>query len=119
MTFDKILGWKKAKRSRHPRLRLRATTVSEDFSSLGLQYVPIAPFHIDVVADSGAQSCVWGLTPFLNVGFKKSDLLDVNHCLRSANKSPIKLDGVIILRLGGNKIRQQDKTRQDILFSTN
>ena len=36
MTFDRILGWQKAKKPCHPRLRLRATTEKTDYYSLGL-----------------------------------------------------------------------------------
>ena len=60
VTFDKILGWQRAARPRHPRIRVRATTEEDHYASLGLPHVRIAPFHIDVVTDSGAQSCVWG-----------------------------------------------------------
>ena len=101
VTFNSIIGWQKAKRPRHPRLRLRATTVQSDYESLGLVYTKIAPFYIDVVTDSGAQSCVWSLKAFLSYGFKTTDLVPVDHTMRAANRLPIKIEGAIILRMSG------------------
>ena len=97
MTFDSIIGWKNAKRPRHPRLRLQAATVKSDYESLGLIYTKIAPFHIDVVTGSGAQSCIW----VLSCEFKTTDLIPVDHTMRAVNRLPIKIEGAIILRLSG------------------
>ena len=101
MTFDRILGWQKAKKPSHPRLRLRVTTEKTDYCSLGLNHVSITPFHIDVVTDSGAQSCVWSLKGFILSGFKMTDLIPIEHSMAAANKSPIKVEGAIVLRLSG------------------
>ena len=102
MTFDRILGWQKAKKPCHPRLRLRATTEKTDYYSLGLnKFVSITPFHIDVVTDSGAQACVWSLKGFILSGFKTSDLIPIKHSMAAANKLPIKIEGAIVLRLSG------------------
>ena len=49
-------GWDKATSLVHPVLRLRVSTDSNDYSQLNLRPVPVAPKHIDVVADTGAQS---------------------------------------------------------------
>ena len=86
MTFDQIIGWQKAKKPCHPRLQLRVTTEQSDYMSLGTSFVSITPFHIDVVTDSGAQSCVWSLRGFILAGFKKSDLIPIKHSMTAANK---------------------------------
>ena len=101
MTFDQIIGWQKAKKPCHARLQLRVTTEKSDYISLGTNFVSITPFHIDVVTDSGAQSCVWSLRGFTLSGFKKSDLIPIKHSMTAANKLPIKIEGAIILRLSG------------------
>ena len=101
MTFDQIIGWQKAKKPCHPRLQLRVTTEQSDYISLGTSFVSITPFHIDVVTDSGAQSCVWSLRGFILAGFKKSDLIPIKHSMTAANKLPIKIEGAIIIRLSG------------------
>ena len=80
---------------------MRAATVKSDYESLGLIYTNIALFHIDVVTDSGAQSCIWALKTFLICRFKTTDLIPVDHTMRAANRLPIKIEGAIILRLSG------------------
>ena len=100
--FSSDLGWKNAQKQQHPRLRLRITTKEEDYHALGIRNFPkIAPSHINVVTDSGAQSCLWGLRPFLNCGFKVTDLVKVDHRMCAANKMPIKISGAIVLRMDG------------------
>ena len=64
-------------------------------------YPTIAPKHIEVIADSGAQSCLWSKEEFLASGFSKRDLLPVRHTMKAANLAPIKIVGAIFLRLSG------------------
>lgn len=94
-------GWKKATSFSHPTLRLRMTTNDDDYAELGVSSPRIAPKHIDVIADSGAQSCLWSRREFLRSGFKMDDLIDVHHSMEAANNAPIQIDGAIILRLSG------------------
>jgi len=51
-------GWKKAALLSHPTLRLRISTLEEDYDHLNLTPAKISPKQVDVVADSGAQSCL-------------------------------------------------------------
>ena len=52
-------GWKRASSMDHPKLRLRLTTDKLDFEHFKARFPKIQPKHIEVVADSGAQSCPW------------------------------------------------------------
>ena len=54
------------------------------------------------MADSGAQSCFWSYKKFIASGFSDSDLIPVSKDLVAANKSPINLACVVILRLQGH-----------------
>ena len=56
---------------------------------------------ITVVVDSGAQSCLWSRQECLKFGFSMNDLIPVVHKMKSANCSPIRIDGAIILRMSG------------------
>lgn len=49
-------GWERASSLSHPCLRVRLTTNADDYKQLGVPQPVIAPKHIDVIADSGAQS---------------------------------------------------------------
>ena len=103
--FDGELGWQTAKRQHHPRVRLRATTSKDDYEALGISFPRIAASYVDVVTDSGAQSCLMGMQLFVKCGFKVSDLVEVDHGMCAANKVPIKILGAIILRLDGRSRR--------------
>lgn len=94
-------GWKRATSLSHPSLRLRITTIEEDYNYLGMTPAKMSPKHIDVIADSGAQSCLWSRKEFLKCGFNLSDLIEVHHTMEAANAAPIKIDGAILLRLSG------------------
>ena len=52
-------GWQKASAFKHPTVRLRIETNKDDYIKFGIAYPRIAPKHIDVIVDSGAQSCLW------------------------------------------------------------
>ena len=49
--------------------------------------------NVQGVADSGAQSNLWGLKEFEQAGFKQSDLKPVTIKVRAANKNPINIIG--------------------------
>ena len=97
-------GWKKVLSFTHPTLRLRISTCKEDYLDFGIMHPKIAAKHIDVVADSGAQSCLWSRKEFLKSGFSMKDLIHVHHTMKAANTAPISIDGAIIIRLSGNSM---------------
>ena len=94
-------GWQRASALSHPSLRLRITTCQEDYDKFGITYPRIQPKHIDVVVDSGAQSCLWSRRSFLRSGFTQKDLIPVRHRMKAANTAPITIDGAILIRLSG------------------
>ena len=94
-------GWGRANSLKHPTVCLKVSTAVDDYLQLGYRYVPIVPKSIDVVADSGAQSCLWSRKLYLRCGFVMEDLIPVNHNMKAANKAPIEIDGAILLRLAG------------------
>ena len=94
-------GWKQISAPSHPQMRLRLTTRADDYSEFGIAFPKIKAKHIDVVVDSGAQSCLWSRESFLKAGFCMKDLIPVKHNLKAANTMPIKIDGAILIRLSG------------------
>ena len=71
-------GWQRASALSHPSLRLRMTTCQEDYDKFGITYPRIQLKHVEVVVDSGAQSCLWSRRSFLRSGFTQKDLIPVN-----------------------------------------
>ena len=85
----------------HPTLRLRISTDAEDYDQLGVDTPDITPSYETAVTDTGAQSCLWGLTNFYRAGFKDSDLIPVKRTMVAANRERIKISGAILLRVSG------------------
>ena len=79
-------GWERATSLSHPALRLRISTLKEDYIHLGMSPATISPKHIDVVADSGAQSCLWSRREFLKSGFNLADLIKAHHTMEAAKR---------------------------------
>ena len=93
--------WHKSQFLNHPKVQLQLSVVASDYRAFHHHCPTITPKHITALADSGAQSCLWSMNNFLAVGFQKSDLLPVSVDLVAANKSPITIEGAILLRLQG------------------
>ena len=62
----------------------------------------VNPVTISAMADTGAQSCLWSMDAFLAAGFLLSDLIPVKIDLVAANKSPIRIEGAIVVRLSAD-----------------
>ena len=94
-------GWSKVSSLNHPKLRVRITTDKDDYAKMGFRQPIISPKYLDVVTDSGAQSCLWSRKEFLSSGFSVKDLIPVRHTMRAANCVSIAIDGAVLLRLSG------------------
>ena len=94
-------GWQRASRLRHPSLRLCVSTNAHDYSKFEVPYPKIEPSQIDVIVDSGAQSCLWSRLDFLKCGFSMDHLIPVHHAMKAANTASIEIDGAALIRLSG------------------
>ena len=102
LLFDSDNGWKKMNSMKHPTLPLTISIEPEDYSAVGRKPPIVKPKKVEVVTDTGAQSCLWGLQNFLTFRFKETDLIPVKHTLFAANKEQIPVLGAILLRLYGD-----------------
>ena len=110
MLFDSSSGWKRHDSMRHPTLKLLVDVDPRDYVKLGRSTPKVQPSQISVVTDTGAQSCLWGLSDFLRCGFSMNDLIPVKHTLYAANKEKIEVSGAIFLRLQGTDSAGQTRT---------
>ena len=94
-------GWKKAESLPHPTLRLKLTTDDSDYNHINAACPKVRPSDVTVVADTGAQSCLWGLRDFYRCGFNDSDLLPVKRTMRAANMDEIEIMGAVFVRISG------------------
>ena len=89
-------GWKRAQSLTHPTLFLVVTTDESDYKRFGYTYRKVTCM-ISVVPES----CLWSRKGCLEYGFKMGDLIPVRHVMKSASRTPIKIDGAVIIRLSG------------------
>eukprot|EP00111_Clytia_hemisphaerica_P011054 TCONS_00032366-protein len=101
MLFDPSSGWKSHDSMKHPTLKLSVNVDPRDYAKLGRPTPKVQPSQVNVVTDTGAQSCLWGLSDFIRCGFNVNDLIPVKHTLYAANKEKIDVSGAILLRLQG------------------
>ena len=94
-------GWRKITVHSHPTLALSLSVDAVDYTRFGYACPTIPLTEITVVADSGAQSCLWSRRDFLASGFRTTDLIPVKHKMKAANRNRIQIDGAILIRLGG------------------
>ena len=73
---------------------LKIYTNRKDYTDFGIALRSITQKDIKVVTKADAQFC-------LKCGFSLEDLIEVDHSMKAANKAPIRIDGVILVKLGG------------------
>jgi hypothetical protein len=81
--FDKG-SWRRARASEHPRATFNISIAGREQSR---------PVTVEGIADTGAQSNLWGLQDFQEAGFSAGDLRPVTLNIRAANKNPINVVG--------------------------
>ena len=100
--------WRRARVMSHPKVELMMSVHPSDYRTFERRCPTITPTTINVMADSGAQSCLWSMDGFLAAGFTHDDLIPVSLDLVAANKSPITVAGAIIIRLKGKSHKGEE-----------
>ncbi|MEL6805056.1 MAG: hypothetical protein AAFO91_14875, partial [Bacteroidota bacterium] len=72
---------------------------------------------VEGIADTGAQSNIWGMQDFLNAGLNKNILENVPLSIRAANKEPISIAGGFIATLEGESNEDKVSCETMILVS--
>ena len=91
--------WRRSRFMDHPKVQLELSVLPSDYHHFRRKCPSVSPTTIMALADSGAQSCLWSLQEFLAAGFTTKDLIPMSIDLVAANKSPISIEGGIIVRL--------------------
>ena len=94
--------WSTLKNESHPSLRLAVSVEESDYAAFGMKSPKITSHEADVVTDTGAQACLLPRKDLHKYGLMRSDLLKVKHTLHAANRTPITIDGALLLRLHGH-----------------
>ena len=89
----------------HPTLRLKVAVDSDAYVRLGLPAPPPRSADIPAVADSGAQTCLMGLSVLRSMGLSKRDLRPVTKRILAANDQEINILGAVHLNMFGFNTR--------------
>ncbi len=108
--------WHRSRFMDHPKLQLHMSIHAADYMAFNKRCPPIKPSTITVMADTGAQSCLWSIDDFLTAGFTNEDLIPVKLDLHAANRSPIYVNGVNILHLQGMPPRDNKQSCNTMLY---
>ena len=97
--FDSVDGWKQRRADKQPMLKIEIQTCADMYDKLGVRAPPVNTSSIEGVADTGAQSCLWGMSQFYKCGFKKHQLIPVRQKMEAANRECIDIKGAIFLTI--------------------
>lgn len=114
--FDSHDGWKVSQSLKHPMVQLTVSTDDEAYSKLNIKCPQPNSRRVKVVTDTGAQSCLWGLSSFLQCGFNQSDLLPVKRSMVAANREKIDIVGAMFVELCGNDDKGQMHTANVMVY---
>ena len=111
--------WVKESSQSQPLLSLTATTHNDDYLSLGVQ--PLSNYKstsIQVIPDTGCQSCLAGLQLISRLEIPKSKLIPVQLRMSAANRTHISVLGAIIVRFSGYKSDGEKVTTRQVVYIT-
>ena len=89
----------------HPTLRLKVAVDSAAYAELGVAAPPARSASITAIADSGAQTCLMGVSVLRNLGLGRAHLHTVSKRIFAANDEEIHVLGAIFLRMSGSNTR--------------
>ena len=98
--FNNITAcWERQSSRPQPFIKLDISARPEDYAALGyVLTTDIKPIRMDVMADTGCQSCLASFATIEKLGMSKKDILPVNMRMHAANNNGIRILGAAILR---------------------
>ena len=114
--FDGTRGWRAGTASPHPTFKVRAEVDTDAYAALGLDGPPRRSADVDAVADSGAQTCLMGLSVLRRLGLGKQHLTRVTKRILAANSEEIDVLGAVFLQLSGRSASQRHITTSAMVY---
>ena len=113
-------SWIKHSSRPQPYISLSVTAKADDYTALGLEF-NLSPKRttMQVMADTGCQSCLAGINLMKRIGFDERKLIPVSMSMRAANDASINILGATILRLTGHDCKGQPLETRQIVYVTN
>lgn len=101
LVFDARMGWRSMNSKRHPVVTLVAEIDCKAYDHIGYKRPKARKTVVQCISDTGAQSCLMGLSTVRQLGLKKQDLVPVSKRMRAVNDEEITLSGAAFLSLSG------------------
>ena len=114
--FDCLSGWKESKSLKHPTIQLKASIDKQAYTQMKIKCPKQNYCTVNVVTDTGAQSCLWDLSSYLKHGFKKSNLIPVKRKMVAANREQIKITGAIFMELRANDVKGKLHVAKEMVY---
>ena len=114
--FDGTYGWMMKESQKQPTVTLKISTSDQDYEHFSATKPSIKPRKLSVITDTGAQSSLMGLKPFMKCGFKRSDLLPVSKKMLAANNEGINILGAVFIRLSATDTVGRQLTASEMVY---
>ena len=105
--FDGSFGWMACEASPHPTLQLTVGVDDTAYSRLNLPAPPRKSASITAIADSGAQTCLMGLSVLRRLGLRREHLTRVSKRILAANDEEVNVLGAVFLTISGRGAQDQ------------
>ena len=97
--------WRKANKNTHPTLYISISHVGSSRSAV-----------VNVIADTGAQSNLWGYNDFISKGFSKKDLSPVTLRISAANNQSLNIIGAFRAKFSGKSPKGENVCCRDVIY---
>ena len=111
--------WLRHPSKSQPFVRLSMEVQKEDYKHFGFHLsVQPSTISVDVMADTGCQSCLAGFKLVEKLGLSSKDLIPVNMRMHSSDNCDIPILGATILRLSGRDQLDDERMTRQIAYIT-
>ena len=112
-------SWVRQASKPQPFIPVMAMLCPEDYTALGLKVTPSArSTKLNVMADTGCQSCLAGIKAINRLGLSHKDLIPVSMKMHTASNAGINIIGAVILRFSGKAKSGQEFTTRQLVYIT-
>ena len=114
-------AWRRRPSKAQPTITINIQAQPTDVQNLGLHPTfnnTTKSIKIQVVVDTGCQSCLAGISILPRLGFDKAHLVKTSMRMRAANQNSIGILGALVLRITGFTNSGKTQTTRQIVYIT-
>ena len=112
--------WRKENSRAQPYMMLAAATRTEDYEAhgFGRYHRSSAEANLQVMADTGCQSCLAGMKALQRLNIKKENLIPVTLKMNAANNTQLNILGAAVIRFSGISSNGENLVTKQIVYVT-